>query len=83
MPAVAKDTVAGGMDDYHQIRNSHNDRRLTPEETVAWHNESVNKLIDFLEAGGPETARGSPQLRVHPVHSCAVSGLPSRPGVRL
>lgn len=67
---VAMDVAASRMNDYQLIRNSHNYRRLTPEETVAWHKQSVNKLIDFLEAGDPETlvvvTHGCPSIQSIP-----------------
>ncbi len=60
---AASAAAAGGMNDYHKIRSSHSDRRLTPEETMAWHAASVDKLIDFLESGDPERS-------VVVTHSC-------------
>ncbi|MEN8246545.1 MAG: metallophosphoesterase [Thermodesulfobacteriota bacterium] len=53
-PDKAMDAAAGGMNDYHVIRNSHTDQVLTPGETVKWHAKSVRKLEKFIEAGNPE-----------------------------
>ncbi len=70
--AAAAAAAAGGMNDYHKIRSSHNGRRLTPEETVAWHKDSVNQLIDFLESGDPERS-------VVVTHSCpSIRSIPER-----
>jgi len=53
-PDVATAAAAGGMNDYQLICNSETYRRLTPKETVAWHNQSVKKLREFVEAGDPD-----------------------------
>jgi predicted phosphodiesterase len=69
---VAMDAAASGMNDYQLIRNSHTYRRLMPEETVAWHKQSVNKLIKFLESGDPEKS-------VVVTHSCpSIQSIPER-----
>ena len=69
---VAMAAAAGGMNDYHQIRNSSNNQRLTPEETVAWFSRSVSQLIDFLESGDPERS-------VVVTHSCpSIRSIPER-----
>lgn len=61
-----------GMNDYHQIRSSHNNKLLTPEETVAWHRESVNRLVDFLASGDPERS-------VVVTHNCpSIRSIPER-----
>ncbi len=68
-PAAAT-AAARGMNDYHQIRSSHNDRKLTPAETVAWHRASVDRLVAFLESGAPERSvvvtHGCPSIRSIP-----------------
>ena len=70
--SVAMDAAVSGMNDYHQIRNSHNNQRLAPEATVAWYKKSVNKLIDFLESGDPERS-------VVITHSCpSIRSIPER-----
>jgi Icc-related predicted phosphoesterase len=51
---IAMAAAASGMNDYHLIRNSETDRRLTPKETVAWHKHSIKILAEFLKAGDPE-----------------------------
>ncbi len=62
----------GGMNDYHQIRSSRDNKVLTPEETVAWHRDSVEKLVDFLESGDPERS-------VVVTHSCpSIRSIPER-----
>ena len=69
---AAAAAAASGMNDYHQIRSSHRDRRLTPEETVAWHRESVRKLVDFLESGNPARS-------VVVTHNCpSIRSIPGR-----
>jgi Icc-related predicted phosphoesterase len=69
---VAMAAAASGMNDYQLIRNSHNYRRLTPKETVAWHKESVNKLLEFLESRDPEKS-------VVVTHSCpSIRSIPER-----
>ncbi len=69
---VAMDAAASGLNDYHQIRNSDNNQKLTPEETVAWHRKSVSKLIEFLESGDPERS-------VVVTHSCpSIRSIPER-----
>ena len=69
---VAAAAAAGGMNDYHQIRSSHSDRKLTPEETVAWHRDSVDKLVEFLASGDPERS-------VVVTHSCpSIRSIPER-----
>jgi len=60
------------MNDYHLIRNSHNYRRLTPGETVAWHKQSVKKLKDFLEVGDPNKS-------IVITHACpSIKSIPER-----
>ena len=62
----------GGMNDYHQIRSSQNDKVLAPEKTVAWHKDSVHQLIEFLESGDP-------QRSVVVTHSCpSIRSIPER-----
>ena len=68
--STAMAVADGGMNDYHQIRSSHNNKVLTPEETVAWHRDSVDKLVDFLASGEPEKSvvvtHGCPSIRSIP-----------------
>jgi Icc-related predicted phosphoesterase len=67
---AAAAVAAKGMNDYHRIRSSHNGRRLRPEETVAWHRQSVRELVDFLESGDPARSvvvtHGCPSIRSIP-----------------
>ncbi|MBL0714014.1 MAG: metallophosphoesterase [Desulfosarcina sp.] len=53
-PHIASVTAAEAMNDYRLIRNSKTYRRLTPDETTAWHRRSVKKLKKFLERGDPD-----------------------------
>ena len=71
-PEKAMALAARGVNDYHKIRSSPNSRKLTPEETVAWHKRSVKKLIAFLDAGAPERS-------VVVTHSCpSIQSIPER-----
>lgn len=69
---AAAAAAAKGMNDYHRIRSTRNGRRLAPEETVAWHEASVTRLVDFLESGDPERS-------VVVTHSCpSIRSIPER-----
>ncbi len=69
---AAMAAAASGVNDYHQIRNSTNNKRLTPEETVAWHRQSVSQLVEFLKSGDPERS-------VVVTHSCpSIRSIPER-----
>jgi Icc-related predicted phosphoesterase len=69
---AAMAAAARGVNDYHQIRSSYSNQRLSPEETVAWHRQSVNKLIEFLESGDPERS-------IVVTHSCpSIQSIPER-----
>jgi Icc-related predicted phosphoesterase len=45
--------AADTMNDYRLIRLSKTYRRLSPNDTKAWHAKSVRKLREFLEKGDP------------------------------
>jgi Icc-related predicted phosphoesterase len=67
---VASLAATDAMNDYRLIRNSHTYLRLTPQDTVAWHKQSVKKLQEFLEAGDPERSvvvtHASPSIKSVP-----------------
>jgi Icc-related predicted phosphoesterase len=46
--------AADTMNDYRLIRLNKTNRRLSPNDTKAWHAKSVRKLTEFLKTGEPE-----------------------------
>ncbi len=52
-PDKAIAAAANGMNDYHIIQNSETSLVLTPEETMSWHQKSINKLETFLKGQAP------------------------------
>jgi Icc-related predicted phosphoesterase len=70
--AIASLAAADMMNDYRLIRNSHNNLKLTPKETVAWHKQSVEKLREFLQGEDPEKS-------IVVTHSCpSIESIPER-----